>query len=140
MNDLIPLMKNNGKYIAMYMQVRECPICKHSMINKEEHTRRSIFPMFIGMNQKAQAKELNLKFCSNTEVDDKLICQDCADTGKADFLCYLCKERKPTNKIEESVGILPTEYLCKDCYETVPAKKWDKALEELQEEHRYDYE
>lgn len=75
---------------------------------------------------------------TNTLVDDEPICIECEQAGKSDFLCALCKERKRSNKKQESFGD-PSEFLCTDCYETKPAKIWDEKVDELVEAHRYDY-
>ena len=60
-------------------------------------------------------------------------------TAKAQAECALCETRKPTSKIQESIG-RPSEKLCTDCYKSVPAEQWLKKMEDLEEHHRYDYE
>jgi hypothetical protein len=91
------------------------------------------------MTQKSQIQGTNIQLRSNTKVDDKYICKDCEKSGKADFLCVMCESRKHTGKIKESFGD-PPEYLCIDCYETATAKKWEEAVEELNQIHRYDFD
>jgi hypothetical protein len=41
-------------------------------------------------------------------------------------------------QVEEQFGD-PAEYLCKPCYETVPASVWDAAKERLRRSHQYDH-
>ena len=98
-----------------------------------------LFPMYFKLNQEAQMKAAGLVYATSTLVDDEPICEECLSNDKADFLCALCRERKPSSKLYQSFGE-PAEFLCKDCYSTKPAKLWDEAIEGLYERHRYDYE
>ena len=122
--------------ITMEIRAEKCPLCGKIMIAKAP---RGIYPYFCSETQEAQARAKGLQFISNIKVDDEYICQGCCDNGKADFLCAMCGERKPTDKEKESFGD-PREYLCTDCYEIIPAKKWDEKVKELNESHRWDFE
>lgn len=140
MENYTPKIHKDGRYVEMIIQAEKCPICKKVMIKKvKEYTLDNLFPVNWQMNQEAQAKRAGIVFKSTTKVDDENICEECEKAGKADFLCALCNERKSTDKIQKSIGDAP-EFLCKDCYDTVPAKIWGDKLNELQEAHRYDYE
>lgn len=140
MENYTPKIHEDGRYVEMIIQAKKCPICGKVMIKKvKEYMLDKIFPAYWQMNQVSQAKRAGIVFKSTTKVDDENICEECEKSGKADFLCALCNERKSTDKIQESIGDAP-EFLCKDCYDTVPAKIWDDKLEELEEAHKYDYE
>lgn len=130
-----------NEYATFLVKLERCPLCNCLMIAepKQQHFRKSTFPVYCKLSFETQAKRANLHFVSNIIVDDEYICIECADEGKADFLCSLCKNRKSTDKEKESFGD-PPEYLCKDCYSTVPAKEWDKKCEMLEESHRWDFE
>ncbi len=81
-------------------------------------------------------------FCLRSDIQDKyyqFICGDCAVAGKATFVCAHCHNERKTNEIKESVGE-PPERLCLTCFKTVTAEVWLNKLEELTEEHRYDYD
>lgn len=136
MQKYTPKIHEGGKYVEMLIEAKKCPICSKVMIHK---AKAGIFPMYIAINQDAQMKNAGIVFTSNVSVDDKLICVECEASGKADFKCELCGERRPTNLIQESFGY-PPEFLCKVCYETVPAKQWDEKTDELYDQHKYDFE
>ena len=55
------------------------------------------------------------------------------------YSCSLCGIDYLESEIEEKVGY-PPEYICKHCYETVPAKEYDEHTSKLHNEHRWDYE
>jgi hypothetical protein len=74
-----------------------------------------------------------------TDINNHEMCEMCKSEGKAQFKCVLCNGIKPSSEQKESFGY-PAEYLCTDCYNSVPAAAWDKKVDELEEEHRYDFE
>jgi len=122
--------------ILTQVRAEKCELCGRVMIPKAPS---GIYANYFEDTQEEQAKRKKLQFISDIKVDGKYICQDCADKGKADFLCVMCKERKQSDKKEISFGD-PKEYLCTDCYETVPAKDWDLKVDEMENLHRWDYE
>lgn len=132
-----PNILEDGKYAEMLIEIKKCKICGAFMVKDLGH--HSIFPKYFKINQEAQMKESGLEYSSNVMVDEELICKKCEKEGKATFECVLCGERKHTDKIQESIGY-PAEFLCKDCYETKPAKTWDEELSRLYEIHKYDNE
>ena len=95
--------------------------------------------LYTDNSQESQMRRAGLVFKTDIQVDGYLICDECVKAGKADFLCALCNTRKSTDKIQESIGD-PPEHLCKDCYNTVTAKVWEKKYTELLKSHTYDYE
>jgi len=131
------IIKNdNWVYLEMVIEATKCHCCEKIMLPR---AKRGIFPNYMHINQDAQMKRAGFVYSTFTEVDGKPICIECKEAGKIDILCAMCNERKPSNKEQESFGY-PPEYLCKDCYETVPAKQWNEKADELNNNHRYDFE
>jgi hypothetical protein len=126
----------NVTYVKVLIQVQRCPLCNKYMV---ETSRYGPFPDWFPMSLKEQMKRAGFVERSDIRVDASRICVPCAEAGKADFLCALCKQRKPSSKKKDSFGD-PPEYLCTDCYETIPAAKWEQEVERLQDEHEYDFE
>jgi hypothetical protein len=127
-------------YVVMMLEAKVCPICSKVMIRQGRALMHGgHFPNAFTLNLESQMKDAGLVFLSCVKVDDESICVECVATGKADFLCALCNKRYPTDQEQYCIGDAP-EYLCKSCYASVPAKVWDEKVEQLMEEHRYDYE
>lgn len=128
-------------YILFAAQGRECPICKKLMAKKlnRHYFEKSFFPVSIEMNQDAQMKRAGLVYVGSVKVDDEYICVECEESGKTDFKCELCEQRKPTEKIQKRFGD-PSEFLCKDCYETTTAKVWKEKCDQLEYDHEFDFE
>jgi len=132
----------DDKYALFLVSLSVCPKCGHEMIaSPDRYGGRwtDMFPKYEKATLEAQAKRAGLHIKSRVRVDGEYICTSCEQEGKADFLCELCGQRKPTDKIKESFGD-PAEYLCSDCFETVTAEVWEKKAEELHEIHRWDFE
>jgi hypothetical protein len=143
LHDFVPPVIFEGgvhAYGFMIVELHKCPKCKKMMIRRDNSSTwyRSPFPRYANYDFSLQLKRAGWVLESSVMVDDEFICQECADAGKADFECFLCKERKPTDRIQERYGD-PADFLCKDCYETVPAKVWDDTSDKLMDSHRYDY-
>lgn len=126
------------KYARFLVVLGRCPACHKYMIVKP-HRARNTFSRYHKLTFDAQAKAARLVIKSDSQIDGKSICEDCAGAGKASFVCALCKERKSSDKIQERIGD-PPEFLCTDCYETVPAKKWENIWDQLECSHRWDFE
>ena len=136
MENYTPKVHENGSYVEMLIEARKCKCCEKIMVAKLGY--HSIFPKNMRINQEAQMKAAGLVYSTSTLVDDEPICLECEQAGKADFVCAMCNERKTTDKKQESFGE-PAEFLCKDCYETKPAKVWYEKVDELKDAHRYDF-
>ncbi len=136
--DFKPKIYRQGSYyyVEFLLRAEKCPCCGKYMVEEHQH---GVFPYYCRGNQESQMEKSGIVFISFTEVDGKRICIECNDSGKADIKCSLCEKRKKTDMVEESIG-WPPDYLCKDCYKTVTAKVWDDKVEELNEEHQYDFE
>lgn len=141
MDKFVPKIIEEGShvYLEMLLEGEKCHLCKKIMIAVVSPYRPKIFPAYMKLNQKAQMETIGLVFTSSCLVDDHAICHECVEAGKADFLCVLCGERKPSNQVQESIGD-PAEFLCTGCYNTKSAKEWDEKVDELQEEHKYDFQ
>jgi hypothetical protein len=120
-------------------ECKYCPICKKKMLPRilSKYYNESPFPLGF---YESQLKSVGIVLRSDMKLNDNYICIECSESGKAAFDCYLCKGRKSSEKKQESFGIDPTDYLCKDCYNSVPAAQWDKICGELHKDHQYDYE
>lgn len=130
--------KHRGIYALMLVQLCRCPICDTLMLYIPESLALP-FPAFFKITAKAQAERAGWAMMSLEKQDGKCVCENCLKAGKITFECSLCSEKKPTSKIQESIGY-PAEHLCTDCYTTVPAEKWLKKLRALEQAHRWDYE
>lgn len=115
--------------------VTACASCDRLMLR---HDKSKLFPMG-SRNQSNQMKEKGIVYQSSCTIDDEPICEECAEQGKGSFTCALCHDKKDTSKKEEAFGD-PAEYLCSDCYHTVPASVWGSKYRELSQIHRYDFE
>lgn len=127
--------------ISFAVSLKTCYKCQRRMVSKPpgQYFEKNTFPNCSENNFENQAKRAGLVFQSNIKVDDNYICEECKQSGSADFLCAICKKRKPFPKEKFSFGD-PPEFLCSDCYETVSAKTWDSEVEELSDKHKYDFE
>lgn len=129
----------SGDLWTVAIRVEKCPMCDRNMICRYW---QSAFPFPSFYRDFAERQYERAGFVKRTMLrnkDHKLICERCADEGKADFECYLCKKIYTRDNLQESHGD-PADHLCKTCYRTVPAEQWDKTVEELEEAHRWDYE
>ena len=129
--------ENHPIYGLVLVQLNPCSLCKKFMLSANIQNR--CFLLYYKNDIEHQISRAGWVEQSNIKVDDKYICRECEREGKADFLCSLCKQRKSTKKIEDSFGD-PPEFLCKDCYETIPAKIWNEKRNKLQKIHRWDFE
>lgn len=131
--------KSGHIYVEMLVEAKECHLCKKVMIKEGcPLTCGGSFPNYQNLDIKKQAENVGMTFISDLEVDDKPICIECKEAGKADFLCAICKERKLTDRVHKSFGLYNIDFLCEDCYETVPAKTWEEKEDQLYSAHRYD--
>lgn len=126
------------KYGLMLIELKKCYVCHKHMIRRDD-SWTSPFPRWVVNTLESQAKRADWVIQSTVKVDDNYICLDCERAGKADFKCYLCKNRYSSTNIEERFGD-PPEFLCKHCYETVSAKIWDKTNDYLLSIHKHDFE
>jgi ribosomal protein L37AE/L43A len=102
--------------------------------------KSGLFPRNFVKTQDSQMKECGVVYTSKSTVNDRPICVECEKAGRASFTCHMCKTQHPSDALQESFGIFPTDHLCKKCYHTVTAAAWETEVEQLREEHRYDFE
>lgn len=125
-------------YGVMIVELYVCPICNRYMVIAPSKYHGT-FPARYDHDFDAQMKRVGWVKMSDVKQDDNNVCVECVRAGKATFLCVLCEQRKPTDKIQYSFGD-PPEFACRDCYETVSAKRWTEAINALDNRHRYDHE
>jgi len=95
------------------------------------------FPAFWKAGRREQLQRADWREKSFvTNASGQTLCVDCGKTGGA-FRCEICKQERK-GEPEESFGD-PPDYLCKPCFETVPARVWADAVKRLEEEHRWDF-
>lgn len=140
-DEYVPKIYDKGSFpkIQVLLKTMLCGICKTPML-PDMH---KFFPIDRWNNQKEQMIRGGIKEQSSVhDCNGKPICIDCKESGKIEFTCRMCEQKKPSSKIQESFGYSEgdIDYLCTDCYETCPAKIWDEKVEELNSEHKYDYE
>ena len=129
--------KYGKNHFTFLLRTQKCKTCNKDMIVKPKDNRET-FPYYVRNDFDAQSKRCGLVYRSNIKVDDSYICIKCEQAGEASFECALCNERKSSEKKHKSYGD-PPEFLCTDCYETVPAKVWEEKESELYDEHKYDF-
>lgn len=83
-----------------------------------------------------QAVEKGWVFSSSVSTHKGPVCHRCAKLDIASFECIICEKVKKEDRRHESYG--DDRVVCLDCYETIPAKEWDKKIERLEEAWRYD--
>lgn len=137
MDIFTPKKIDEGSAIFM-VRLEPCKLCQKDMVTKPE-LDYGTWPSWIGNDLEAQTERAGFVFRSRIKVDDEHICIECEQKGRATFECALCKQRKPNDKIKTSIGN-PPEFLCMDCYESVPAKTWEEKTRGLHIQHRYDFE
>jgi hypothetical protein len=114
------------------LQTKKCPYCGKQMMDRSD--------LFSSLkDQEIQMKKLGVVFRSNATKDNQYICVECKEKGVASFTCSLCGEQRSYEDMQQSFGD-PPEYLCKHCYNIVPAKAWDNKVDELLDIHKYDFE
>lgn len=131
--DFTPQILCNGEYTVMLLKTEMCPKCLKTMMKEDKLRYSGVFPVWRELNQQSQMKKAGIVFQSMVKSNNRYICVECAEGNKATIHCALCKQDKPSNKQKESFGCDPAEFLCSDCYETVPAKVWEEKVEKLQE-------
>ena len=133
--------KINSRLAAFAVEIEPCAICNKDMVSKPieyAFSNGNTFPICTNSFD-SQVKAGGFVIRSNATIDGEYICKDCASKGLADFECDLCNKRYPTSDIKKSIGD-PADYLCVHCYASCSAKIWDEAVNQLEDEHRYDFE
>jgi hypothetical protein len=132
------------RYATMVVEIQTCPSCGKIMI---EHPRRwgTLVPPFpeegeLAFNEQRKRAEWRL-ISGNTNANNEHICMTCALDGRSSFICALCgEERSSTKEMACHFGEHDQpEFLCKICYETVPAKTYQDKVNELEDRHRWNY-
>jgi len=136
-----------GNKAKMLVDLGKCSICGKKMLKitakmagNLTSLNFNLFPHYYVHNLRAQMNRAFIVFQSNMkDKNNNYICEECVKEGKSTFVCALCGEKRSSDLREESFGD-PPEFLCKICYETVPAKIWEEKKEELYNTHRWDFD
>jgi hypothetical protein len=132
---------NDTAYATMLVGLKKCSICGKWMIAEPNQTSlHRTFPWGMSISFTTQVKRAGWVIASGVEDSArKEICVECRDAGKLRLKCIHCQQMITSDQVKESFGE-PPDYLCNNCYETMPAKKWNELVEELESLHKYDYE
>lgn len=135
-SEFVPTIVEPG-FGLMLVRLEQCTHCKKTMLPPEpKHS--SIFPGYMYAQRANQMKRAGwVERAPVTDAEHRALCVECAPEFAA-FQCYSCKvthKGEPNRSFGWGHG---ADYLCTPCYETVPAKKWDALVRELEDEHRYD--
>jgi len=139
-HNLKPNESGSKIYMDFALEIKKCPICGNPMMPmlSEWHGH---WPVWNKLDQKAQMARAGIHKVGAWSVSkDGYICDVCAEQGLDTFTCNLCHEKRTVDLIQVQEGD-PPDFLCKVCYESVPAKVWmDKLAELHNKHHRYDNE
>ena len=118
-----------------------CVYCSRPTVPDLESNNCSAgpFPRAWSRNFATQRDRAGIQPLAYWHDINKPVCVGCKGVGAETFVCSHCGKTRPLTASHESYGA-PAEHLCVPCYETVPAKKWDGLVAELEETHRYDFE
>lgn len=125
----------NGRYVEMLIPFVKCASCGKMMFKKD---KSNVFCKNRHYKQESQLEIIDGVFESDVPNDKGPICECCKEAGLATFVCDICGQELPTDKIQESFGYPSEEFLCKYCYESVSAKVWEEKCNELQESYKWD--
>ena len=129
-----------GGYGLMLVNLDQCVVCSLPMVRRSwDMPHSSPFPPYDPVSLKAQAQRAGWVFAGKLQVNAETICERCERADRARAACYLCKRERKASEVREAIGD-PPEYLCTPCYDSVPARVWDRAVKELEEAHRWDHE
>ena len=127
--------------VTMLCYFSPCGTCGKLMVPKprEDWSRVQVWPSWGEVSLDEQMRRGDLVYASRARSNNAIICEPCSQAGRSTFICHLCKTERPSSALQDSFGD-PPDHLCKPCYETVPAAKWNAEVEDLQEQHRWDFE
>lgn len=135
---------DGAAFVTFAMYCEACAICKRLMYVDSDAYRTSMAPLQLGITIREQAQRAGMvPHGSAEDARGRDICAECQAAGLARFRCWLCRQERTTDQLQERFGD-PQErtpdYLCTVCYQSVSAARWEQAVAELEKEHRYDYE
>lgn len=129
----------DGVHFKVLIETKPCATCGVPTTPNLGSGHHDPFPRYIRANFAAQIERAGISLVG-TYQGDSPICKGCYDKGAVLCECAICHQSKRSTEIQETFGCVGVDYLCKGCYETVPAMAWDREVEALNELHRYDYE
>lgn len=128
----------NSLFATMLVQLQICPGCKNPMIVQKKGWAPP-FPSRRDNDFEAQALRAGWGFRSSSKINNDYICQGCEAAGQASFTCALCSKEKASDALKTTIGYDPADRLCIDCYRSVSAETWIEKIEELEENHKWDF-
>jgi hypothetical protein len=128
-----------GHYGLLLVELQRCSVCGRQMLHRDAKRAQKIFPLYLALTLKAQLNRANWRLASGiTDKNNDVICESCAAENLGSFVCVLCGIERPSEAVQQSIGD-PPDYLCKICYDSVTARAWERKIDELEKDHRYDY-
>lgn len=129
--DIVAVEGNNVGigYARFLLETSICPECKRVMVARPSPKE------FINFDAQIKAAD----FCVKSKDSIYPICEDCASKEKVWFTCELCVTKKGTDKIKKSIGDPPV-FLCTDCFGSVTAKEWQETVDDLLDDHQWDWD
>lgn len=125
--------------VKILVQFKPCAACQHPCCPDLGQGYDNPFPKYYQANFREQIAKAGIRLIGRYNSSEDPVCKECVDAGATTHECYLCRKQKKSNEIKQSFGCLSPHSLCEECYETVPAKKWDETVKELEENHKYDW-
>lgn len=77
--------KIGDNHVTFLLRLEHCPTCDQDMVIKPKDNRKT-FPYYFKNDFNAQAKRAKLVQRSDIKVDNKYICTECVQNGKATLL------------------------------------------------------
>ena len=121
-------------YGLVLVQIDRCPTCGRWMVDRDRP-----WPGWYAINFDAQMRQIGWRESTSVGGDRGTICSRCKEEGRATFTCKSCGTVRTVDQVQTQFGD-PPDFLCKTCYETVFAKRWNKLVNALEKKHRYDLE
>ncbi len=130
--------RQEGTYWLFAFALAICGKCGRSMLPVSAK-KANYFPRYHRNRIEEQARRAGIRWeTSARDKEEHILCDECAITGNITFVCYICKQERQRTDIQETFGE-PPDYLCTPCHQTVSAAEWQRIVEELLEQHRYDF-
>jgi len=126
------LVYNGTRYGAVLVEILKCKSCECDMVHLVEGSDNNPFTFRLPLT--SQIEQAGRKVAAWA----KGVCAECYESGEIMEKCQICEEDRKPSEIEETIG---GEYhLCKSCFATVSAKKWEDTIDDLREQVRWESE
>lgn len=122
--------------VTVELPAQQCAHCG-AIIVAEDWARVHDWGSATSASVRAQLVRAGVRFRS-ARYDLGPLCRECAATAAGHFTCALCGIVRTSAERHDSWGE-PPDMVCESCYETVPAKRWEAFVAELEQKHRWDF-